>query len=76
MSERQLTELARIILEHPEIDNLRERIHHRMFNKFRTASPDEREVINYIMDNEKLFFGELKAIAAMNENIGDSDGQD
>lgn len=68
-------DLAKTLLNHSALPAVREDVQRRLFNKFRTATPSEREVINYILDNEALFFKELSALVAQYENIGGDENE-
>lgn len=59
----QIESLAKLIMGHDGLDGLRELVQKRQFDSFRISNPEQREVINSIMDNETLFFGEVKKIA-------------
>ena len=63
-SPERLADFATIVLGHPAAAGVRERVQRRLFEKFRTATPVERDVINAIMDNESLFWRELEALKA------------
>ena len=61
-------------MEHEALPLVRERVQKTLFDRFRTSSPEQREVINAIMDNETLFFDELKSVLksmAGQENVND-----
>ena len=74
VSEAQLESLAAFVINHEALPVLRERVQKVLFDRFRTASPEQREVINAIMDNETLFFDELKKV--LNSMAGQDDVND
>jgi hypothetical protein len=55
------------------MEEVRRRFQLRMLEKFRMADKEKREAINAIMDNEVMFFDELKMIAA---EVGDINAGD
>lgn len=61
-SPTQLKAFAELVLSHDALLTVRERVQKRLFDRFRRATPAEREVINAIMDNENLFHEELKIV--------------
>ena len=65
----QLENFAKTLLEHDALDAVRERVRMRLFNRFCSGNPAEREVINDIMAAENLFFTELKTI------LGEADAE-
>lgn len=73
--EKQKVDFANMVLNHPALDAVREEVQFKLFNKFRTASPDEREQINHIMDNEALFFNQLEAIRDDARMISETDNE-
>lgn len=76
LSDRQLQAFANVLLQDEEaVAAVRERVQLRLFDKFRKASPAEREIINAIMDNESLFWTELKIILGEGEVVND-DGEE
>ena len=58
----QIESLAAVIMGHEGLEGLREQVQKKLFDCFRTSNPEEREVINAIMDNEALFFKEVDQI--------------
>jgi len=62
-------ELAKLILDHPALDALREQIQNNIFQKFRTATMVEREILSAIMDCEHLLFRELKVLSNENKKV-------
>lgn len=70
----QVEQLATLIMESPALPELRERVQRGLFDRFRGATHDEREIINAIMDNEALFFKELTLI--YNKAIEEKDVND
>ena len=63
-SNESMIDLANTIMNHPALEATRERVARRLFDKFRTSNPEERDLINTIMDNEHLFFNEIASIAS------------
>ena len=62
IADKQKQDYARQVLEHPAHEAVREEVELKLFRKFRMSSPEEREVINNIMDNMELFFQQLQVI--------------
>jgi hypothetical protein len=78
VSETQLQNIAGLILNNDEaVEEIRNRYRLRMFDRFRTATPAQREIINAMMDNEQAFWEEfyslLASIGTVNEEDGDQD---
>jgi len=73
-SPAQLEHFAKFVMTHEALPVLRERVQKELFNRFRTASPVERDVINAIIDNESLFFNELTKV--LNSMAGEEDVND
>ena len=74
VSPAQLEHFAKFVMTHEALPVFRERIQKGLFDRFRTANHAEREVINAIMDNESLFFNELKSVLnsmASKEDVND-----
>ena len=77
VSDAQLQTWAKNLMADQEcLQEVRDRFQMRMLAKFRKAAPAERELINAIMDNEVLFFDELKAIVAKAETVNDDPDED
>ena len=73
LSPAALESFAASILNNEEaLLEVRDRFQMKMLQKFRMAPPAEREQINAIMDNEKMFFDELKAILGAAEVVNDT----
>jgi len=75
-----IKDLSGLVLNHPGLDGVRERVQKVLFDRFRVANPEEREIINSIMDAESLFFKELRIISGEQEleddvivKLGDKD---
>lgn len=64
MSTETMADFSRLVLDHPAKEQVRTRVQLRLFERFRKASPEERDVINAIMDNEQLFWREIEAVVA------------
>jgi hypothetical protein len=62
VSQAQLDHFAKFVMTHEAMPIFRERVQKGLFDRFRTATAPEREVINAIMDNETLFFDEVKKV--------------
>ena len=69
MSKKQQEDFAKMVVDHPEFKEVMTRVDMRLFNKFRTATPQEREIINAIMDSGLMFVRELRAIADGAEDL-------
>ena len=79
VSPAQMEQFAKTILEHDAVEAVRERIRMRLFNRFCTATPEEREVVNDLMAAENLFFAELKTIlgeADARGSVNDDEDED
>ena len=72
----QLQDYARVVLNHDAMEEVRERVQKKLFDKFRVARPEEREVINAIMDNESLFFTELRTVLGEAEKANSDDNDE
>jgi len=75
MSKTQQVELAKMIVSHPAFEEMQETIHMKLFKRFRTASPAEREVINAIMDNATLFYTEVQSLVDLTKELGDKEDE-
>ena len=77
VSEAQLQNIADLILNNKEaIEEIRNRYRLRMFDRFRTASPAQREIINAIMDNEQAFWEEMYALLSSTGAVNEGDDKD
>lgn len=77
VSDAQLQTWAQNLMADGEcLQEVRDRFQMRMLAKFRKANPAEREMINAIMDNEVMFFDELKAIVAAAETVNEEPDDD
>ena len=74
ISPAQMEHFAKFVMTHEALPVFRERVQKTLFNRFRTANPEQREVINAIMDNETLFFKELTNV--LNSMAGEEDVND
>lgn len=58
----QMQHLAEILTTHDAIDDVRQMVKERLFNRFLEATMEERQIISDILDAEKLFFSELEGV--------------
>jgi len=66
---KQELSFATLILEHPALEAIQDRVAQQMLQRFRRGSKEEREIINAMLDNDVAFLSVLKAIVAENTNI-------
>ena len=66
---KHLESFANTVLDHPLLDEVKDRVALKMLRRFRAATPVEREIINSLMDNDLAFFAELRAIVAENKEL-------
>ncbi len=69
VSIESMRDLAKMILSHGALDAVVERVHLRLFNRFRKATDDERVIIASIMDGMDLFMKEIRVIQDESETI-------
>ena len=61
-TEKQVLNLANMILNDPALEAVHKRVAEKMLERFRGGSREEREQINYIMDAGLAFLEELQII--------------
>ena len=66
---KQELSFAKLILEHPALEAIQDRVAQQMLQRFRRGSKEEREMINAMLDNDVAFLSVLKTIVAENTNI-------
>jgi len=62
ITDKQKQEFARLVLEHPASEAVREEVELRLFREFVRVDDARREVIADIIQNMELFFQQLQAI--------------
>ena len=72
----QLEAYAAAVLNNPAMEEVRNRVKLSLFDRFRTANHAEREIINAIMDNETLFYDELKNILDGAEVVNETEAEE
>ena len=77
VSQAQLANLAQLILNNEEaVEEVRNRYRLRMFDRFRQASPAQREIINAIMDNEQAFWEEFRSLLVSEDVVNEEEEVD
>ena len=76
LSPAQLENYANSVLNDDAMQEVRDRVQLSLFKKFRVSNPEEREVINAIMDNENLFYDELRKILGAAEITNETESDD
>jgi hypothetical protein len=66
-------DFAKMVLNHPAFEDIREDVEFKIFQRFRSATVAEREILNCILDNGSLFFKELKALVAQEQDIQETE---
>jgi len=64
ISNERLLDYANSIINNEAFEEVIMRVHDRMLGRFRTATAEQREQINAVMDADQAFFEELKKIQA------------
>ena len=64
VSPEQLKDFARVMKNHPAYEEVKERVSLRIFDKFKTATNEERCVLGDIMNAGGLFYKELNYIVS------------
>jgi len=57
-------DFAKMVLNHSALDGVIERVHLKLFQKFRKGTDEERQIIADILDAGDLFIREIRAIDA------------
>ena len=69
VSIESMQDFAKMVIDHPALPAVQERINLRLFNRWMAATPEQQKNIRDIVDNQREFYKEIAIIYSDAEKI-------